>query len=119
MLGRRDPAILLEGLGPGGYEDDLIEGEDVLDLTGCHEVPMVDRIKGSSHDTDAKRTSRLGHALRLASFLGDTLALLNRFGQLQLANILGEPVRPAPMSSETPEPTEPVESVESSTMPAV
>ena len=55
---------------------------------------MMDRIKGSSHDTDAKRTSRLGHALRLASFLGDTLALLNRFGQLQLANILP---RPAPI----------------------
>ena len=53
---------------------------------------MMDRIKGSSHDTDAKRTSRLGHALRLASFLGDTLALLNRFGQLQLANILPRPV---------------------------
>ena len=55
---------------------------------------MMDRIKGSSHDTDAKRTSRLGHALRLASFLGDTLVLLNRYGRLQLANILP---RPAPI----------------------
>jgi len=54
----------------------------------------VDRIKGSTHDADAKRTSRLGHALRLASLLGDTLVLLNRYGRLQLANILP---RPAPI----------------------
>ena len=72
VLSRGDLALLLEGLGPGGHEDDLVESEDVLHLTGCDQVPMVDRIKGSTHDADAKRTSRQGHALRLASLLGDT-----------------------------------------------
>ena len=72
MLGRGDLALLLEGLGPGRHEDDLVESEDVLNLTGRNEVPVVDRIKGSTHDADAKRTSRQGHALRLASLLGDT-----------------------------------------------
>jgi len=73
VLGRGDLALLLEGLGPGGHEDDLVESEDVLNLAGRDQVSMVDRVKGSPHDADAKRTSRQGHALRLASLLGDTI----------------------------------------------
>src|SRR5690606_40659513 len=36
----------------GGDEDDLVESEDALDLGGCDEVAVMDRIEGPAHHAD-------------------------------------------------------------------
>ena len=53
VLGGRDvPVGLLPRLA-GGDEDDLVEVEPRLDLTGGHEVAVVDRVERPAHDAEA------------------------------------------------------------------
>ena len=53
VLGRRDVAVGLLPRLPGGDEDDLVEVEARLDLTGGHEVAVVDRVERPTHDAEA------------------------------------------------------------------
>ena len=62
VLGRRDLAIGLLPRLPRRHEHDLVEVEPGLDLTGGHEVAVVDGVERATHDADASaRCVGIGH----------------------------------------------------------
>ena len=74
VLGGAD-AVLVPGLA-GRHEDDLVEPEERLHLTGGDEVAVVDRVEGATHDAEAHTSAaiarprvrvRAGHLLRGAA----------------------------------------------------